>query len=126
MDWNKYFAERTTHMQRSTVREFLKLAAQPGMISFAGGLPAPELFPLREVRAASENVLTRHGTKALQYGETEGVRELRSWLAERHNVSIDNVLVTSGAQQALDLVGRVLLDPGDRVAVENPTYLALL
>lgn len=126
MHWNKHFAERTSHMQRSTVREFLKLAAQPGMISFAGGLPAPELFPLQEVRAASENVLTRHGTRALQYGETEGVRELRSWLADRHNVSVENVLITSGAQQALDLIGRVLLDPGDQVAVENPTYLALL
>ena len=126
MHWNKHFAERTAHMQRSTVREFLKLAAQPGMISFAGGLPAPELFPLQEVGAASENVLTRHGTKALQYGETEGVRELRALLADHQGVSVDNVLITTGAQQALDLIGRVFLDSGDPVAVENPTYLALL
>src|SRR5688572_20487397 len=126
MPWNELLAKRTARMQRSTVREFLKLAGQPGMISFAGGLPAPELFPLEEVRAASESVLTRFGSKALQYGETEGLRELRAWLAEKHSVSTDNVLITSGAQQALDLIGRVLLDPGDHVAVENPTYLALL
>jgi 2-aminoadipate transaminase len=126
MHWNNHFAERTAQMQRSTVREFLKLANQPGMTSFAGGLPAPELFPIEEVRAASERVLARHGGKALQYGETEGVRELRALLAEQHGVSVENVLVTTGAQQALDLIGRVFLDPGDRVAVENPTYLALL
>lgn len=126
MHWNNYFAERTAQMERSTVREFLKLATQPGMISFAGGLPAPELFPIEEVRAASERVLARHGGKALQYGETEGVRELRALLAEQHGVSVENVLVTTGAQQALDLIGRVFLDSGDPVAVENPTYLALL
>ena len=126
MPWNKRLAQRTAQMQRSTVREFLKLATQPGMISFAGGLPAPELFPIEQLRAASGSVLTRHASKALQYGETEGLRELRAWLAETHNVSVENVLITSGAQQALDLIGRVLLDSADQVAVENPTYLALL
>jgi 2-aminoadipate transaminase len=126
MLWDKQLASRTAEMHRNTVREFLKLAAQPGMISFAGGLPAPELFPVQEIRVASETLLSRHGGKAMQYGETEGVPELRAWLAERYSVGIENVLITSGAQQALDLIGRVLLDTGDQVAVENPTYLALL
>jgi 2-aminoadipate transaminase len=126
MIWNEHFAGRTAEMHRSTIREFLKLAAQPGMISFAGGLPAPELFPLSEIRSAAESVLARHGSKSLQYGETEGLRELRGWLAEQHGVSVENALITSGAQQALDLIGRVLLDACDPVAVENPTYLALL
>ena len=108
------------------MREFLKYAKRPGMISFGGGLPAPELFPIAEFETASETVLSRHGAKALQYGESEGVAELREWIAADAGVAAENVLITSGAQQALDLLGRVLINGGDRVAVENPTYLALL
>jgi 2-aminoadipate transaminase len=77
-------------------------------------------------RYGADAILRCHGGKALQYGQTEGLQELRAWLAAKHSVAVENVLITSGAQQALDLIGRVLLDPGDRVAVENPTYLALL
>jgi 2-aminoadipate transaminase len=118
-------------MKRSAVRELLKLTRQPDMISFAGGLPAPELFPLEQIRDAANNVIRRNGAQALQYGETEGLAELRDWIAARFTtpsmaLTRSNVVITSGAQQALDLIGRVLLDPGDRVVAENPTYLALL
>jgi 2-aminoadipate transaminase len=131
MDWESQFARRTRLMKRSAVRELLKLTTQPEVISFAGGLPDPALFPLDRVREAAEAVLVRQGKKALQYGETEGLTELRGWIAERFSsaearLTQENVLIVSGAQQALDLVGRVMLDPGDRVLVENPTYLALL
>ncbi|HWI57959.1 MAG TPA: PLP-dependent aminotransferase family protein, partial [Bacillota bacterium] len=112
-------------------RELLKLAAAPEMISFAGGLPAPELFPLEQVREAAAHVLQHCGSRALQYGETEGLADLRDWIAARFSskgldVRRANVLIVSGGQQALDLIGRVFLDPGDQVVVENPTYLALL
>jgi 2-aminoadipate transaminase len=118
-------------MRRSAVRELLKLTVQPEMISFAGGLPAPELFPIAEVQSATEAVLRRQGARALQYGETEGIAELRDWIAARYSTSHrilnrENIVVTSGAQQALDLFGRVFLDPGDLVLTENPTYLAAL
>lgn len=130
-DWDHRFARRTLHMRRSAVRELLKLTARPDFISLAGGLPAPELFPISQVRKATEAVLTLHSKQALQYGETEGLAGLRDWIANhlsspRLTVKRANVLVTSGAQQALELVGRVFLDPGDRVLVENPTYLAAL
>ncbi len=131
MNWNNRFAARTEQMKRSAVRELLKLTGQPDMISFAGGLPAPELFPVDEIRQAADAVLSRKGGGALQYGETEGLAELRDWIATRFTagpvaLSRRNVVIVSGAQQGLDLIGRVLLDPGDRVMVENPTYLALL
>jgi 2-aminoadipate transaminase len=131
MNWKSRFAQRTALMQRSTVRDLLKLTAQPGMISFAGGLPAPELLPVAEVERATVAVLRAEGARALQYGETEGVGELRDWIAARYStakctVKRENVMVVSGSQQALDLIGKVFLDAGDRVLVENPTYLAAL
>lgn len=109
-------------MRRSAIRELLRCTRQPEMISFAGGLPAPEMFPLEEVRGAAKAL----NASALQYGETEGVAELRDWVAQRFNRPRENVLIVSGAQQGLDLLGRVLLNEGDPVEVENPTYLALL
>lgn len=131
MDWNRRFACRTRHMQRSAVRELLKVAARPEIISFAGGLPAAEFLPVEEVRRATEAVLVRRSNRALQYGESEGIPELREWIARHESpagvtLRRENVLITHGAQQALDLLGRVLLDAGDTVMVENPTYLALL
>jgi 2-aminoadipate transaminase len=118
-------------MRRSAIRELLKFGNRPGMISFAGGLPAPELFPIAEVEAATQRVLGEHGRKALQYGETEGLAALRDWLAEKFSTAKvklkrQNVLITTGAQQGLDLLGRVLLEEGDKVVVENPTYLTTL
>ena len=131
MDWNKLLAGRTSLMRRSAVRELLRLVNRPGMISFAGGLPAPELFPVDEIRAAADRLLEKHGPVVLQYGETEGVAELRDWVARslsRPGLALgrDHVLITTGSQQGLDLIGRVLIDPDDKVAVENPTYLAAL
>lgn len=131
MNWNAHFADRARHTKRTAVRELLKVAAQPGMISFAGGLPAPELFPVAQVRQAADAVLDKIGPRALQYGETEGVGELRDWIAGQFTrpqfpLTRANVVIVSGGQQALDLVGRVFLNAGDKVIVENPTYLALL
>lgn len=131
MNWQPLFARRTTQMRRSTVRELLKVTAQPGMISFGGGIPAPELFPVEEVARATATVLARSGEQALQYGETEGIAGLRDWVAARFSrphypVRRENVMIVTGSQQALDLIGKVFLDAGDRVLVENPTYLAML
>ena len=126
MNWEHKLGRRAALMPRNTVREFLKHAARPGVTSFAGGLPAAELFPQAAVESAASRVLARHGSKALQYGQTEGVPELREYLARKFHSPVENVLITSGAQQALDVIGRVLLDPGDPVLVENPTYLSLL
>ena len=131
MKWQPLFAERTAQMRRSTVRELLKVTARPGMISFAGGIPAPELFPVKEIAQAAAAVLQHHGEQALQYGETEGVTGLRDWIAARFSrphfqVRRENVMIVTGSQQALDLIGKVFLDAGNRVLVENPTYLAML
>lgn len=118
-------------MKRSTIRELLKLTSQPGMISFAGGLPAPETFPVDALRAASDKVLATLGSRSLQYSESEGITPLRDCVANEfaaHGAPVrrENVVILNGSQQALDLVGRVLLDENDSVLVENPTYLALL
>lgn len=96
------------------------------MISFAGGMPDPALLPVEATQAATERVLARVGSRALQYGPSEGIPELRAHVASLLGVPMENVLITSGSQQGLDLAGRVLLDAGDRVAVQNPTYLAAL
>lgn len=131
MNWQPLFADRSAQMRRSTVRELLKVTAQPDMISFAGGIPAPECLPVAEVARATATVLQRSGEQALQYGETEGIAGLRDWVAARFArphcpVRRENVMIVTGSQQALDLIGKVLLDAGDRVLVENPTYLAML
>jgi 2-aminoadipate transaminase len=129
--WQQLYAERTEGMRASDIREILKLTAQPEVISLAGGLPAPELFPIDEYRRAFEWVLEADGAQALQYGPSEGYGPLRAMLAERLTrfgmvCGADNILVTNGSQQALDLVGKVFLDPGDTVMVEKPTYLGAL
>jgi 2-aminoadipate transaminase len=124
-------ARRMSRMPPSAVREILKVAEQPDVLSFAGGLPAPELFPVEEIAAAHAEVLKNDGRAALQYSVTEGYGPLREWVAARLSrrgirVAPDQVLITNGSQQGIDLVGRVVLDPGDTVAVENPSYLAAL
>ena len=131
MNWPSLFAQRTRHMKRSAIRELLRCTARPDMISFAGGLPGSDLFPVEEVREATAKVLKDSPVAALQYGETEGIAALRDWVAEHFSragfkLERKNVLIVSGAQQGLDALGRVLLNEGDVVAVENPTYLALL
>lgn len=129
--WQDLYAQRTERMRASDIREILKVTAQPDVISLAGGLPAPELFPVDEYRRGFEWVLETDGAQALQYGPSEGYRPLRQLLAERLSgfgiTSVaDDVLITNGSQQALDLVGKVLLDPGDAILVERPTYLGAL
>jgi len=129
--WQHLYAERTEGMRASDIREILKVTAEPDVISLAGGLPAPELFPVDEYRRAFEWVLETDGAVALQYGPSEGYRPLRALLAERLTgfgmpCTPDDVLVTNGSQQALDLIGKIFLNPGDTVLVEKPTYLGAL
>jgi len=129
--WKSRYALRTQRMGRSIIRELLKFTQQPDIISFAGGLPAPELFPLEQCEAAACRLLHEHGATALQYGPTEGYLPLRRFICERmgrYGIKAEpsNILITSGSQQALDLVGKMLINPGDRVLVEEPTYLGAL
>jgi 2-aminoadipate transaminase len=129
--WGSRFAQRMQGIRASMIRELLKLTEKPEIISFAGGLPAPEVFPVEEVRSATDRVLKDHGTTALQYTTTEGYRPLRELLVRhmsRYGVEVrpENVLVTSGSQQALDLIGKLLINPGDHVLTEAPTYLGAL
>jgi len=126
------FAERMRGMKPSAIREILKVTQAPDVISFAGGLPAPELFPVAEIAQAAQQVMSEDPAGALQYGLTEGHGPLRSWVATHvaQTVSLrvepSDVLITQGSQQALDLLSKVLLDPGDVVLVENPGYLGAL
>jgi 2-aminoadipate transaminase len=113
-------------MTASAIREILKVTQQPDVISFAGGLPAPELFPLAEVKAAAARVLDTAGPAALQYSTTEGHPPLREWIAAQAGVPAQNVQIVTGSQQGLDLLGKVLISEGDTVLVEAPTYLGAL
>lgn len=130
-DWSGHFAKRTNRMKGSAIRELLKLTERPEVISFGGGMPAPEIFPVEEVGKACDRILKNFSDKALQYGTTEGYNPLREMLAsdaKKRGLScdIDNILITSGSQQALDLLGKVFINPGDKILVENPTYLGTL
>lgn len=125
------FADRMSLMNSSVVRETLKLTAQPDIISFAGGMPAPEVFPVEAMRAAMDKVMTTKGRIALQYGPTDGYLPLREKIAARHRAAgIDctakNILMINGSQQGLDLAGKLFLNPGDLVVCESPTYTAAL
>ena len=129
--WLHRFAQRTQRVKSSAIRELLKLTQKPEVISFAGGLPAPEVFPTAQFQEACQKVLKDRGAEALQYGATEGYAPLREMIAANTNkygilAKPENVLITSGSQQALDLIGKLLINPGDRVLVEAPTYLGAL
>ncbi len=129
--WEHRYAQRTQRMASSAIRELLKLTEKPDIISFAGGLPAPEVFPTEAFTEACQIVLKNHGAQALQYSTTEGYLPLREQICrhtERYGIQVtpDNVLITSGSQQALDLIGKVFINPGDRILVESPTYLGAL
>jgi 2-aminoadipate transaminase len=114
-------------MQSSTIRELLKLTARADVINLAGGLPAAKLFPMEEVRSGTDRALTRHGVRALQYGPTDGFPELRAQVAGMlPGAQPEQVIITSGSQQGLDLVSKILLDPGDLVAVAAPSYMGAL
>src|SRR6266567_6078065 len=123
LSWSNCYAQRTKAARSSVIRELLKLTQRPEVISFAGGLPAPELFPIDRFQQACHNVLQQSGAAALQYGPTEGYVPLRELIVRhmrRYGIVADaaNVLITCGSQQALDLIGKLLVDPGDRVLVE--------
>ena len=125
------FAKRIDMMNSSVVRETLKLTAKPDIISFAGGMPAPEVFPVEAMRAAMDKVMRTSGSAALQYGPTDGYLPLREKIAARHRragiaCEASDILMISGSQQGLDLAGKVFLDPGDLVVCEDPTYTAAL
>lgn len=129
--WEYRYAQRTQRMASSAIRELLKLTALPDMISFAGGLPAPDVFPVVAFREACDRVLTHAGPQALQYSATEGYLPLREMIARhtsRYGMQITphNILLTSGSQQALDLLGKIFINPGDRILIESPTYLGAL
>ena len=129
--WEARRAAAADTMISSAIRELLKLTELPDMISFAGGLPAPECFPAEEIALATERILSTQATRALQYGPTPGMPALRAFCADLLagrgvRVSADDVLITSGSQQALDVLGKLLIDPGDLVLVEDPTYLGAL
>ena len=126
------FAERMSGIKPSDIREILKVASRPDVISFAGGLPAPELFPVEEVRAAFDAVMEENGRVALQYGPTDGYLHLREQICERvaakNQIHTDpgHVFITAGSQQGLDFLGKLFLNPGDVVVLESPSYLGAI
>ena len=124
-------SQRTNNMRKNQIREILKVVAQPGMISLAGGIPAPETFPIEDLYRINEAVLDRYGAVALQYDLTEGFTPFREALvtylaAKDINVSADELLVFNGSQSVLDTLGKVLISPGDIVALETPSYLGAI
>jgi len=129
--WKSRYAQRTLGIKSSAIRELLKLTQKPELISFGGGLPAPDVFPVKRFEEACHKVLQEHGAMALQYSTTEGYQPLREMIARniaRYGIfaKAENVLITSGSQQALDLIGKMLINRGDRILVEAPTYLGAL
>jgi len=125
------FADRMNRMQRSTIREILKITKNPDIISFAGGLPAPELFPAAEFADALQKAMREDSVGSLQYDVTEGYRPLKialcQWLESQGVLATpENLMLTNGSQQALDLIGKVFINPGDKILVENPTYLGAI
>lgn len=130
-DWDRALARRTDRMKSSMIRELLKFTMLPEVISFAGGMPAPEAFPVRDFREACQWVLSQDAEHALQYGPTEGYPPLKDYLIEAMNkyelpAVRDNVLFTNGSQQALDLIGRCFINEGDKIVTERPTYLGAI
>lgn len=132
IDFEALFATRMMNIPRSFLREILKTALEPGMISFAGGLPNKELFPIEPLRAACDKAFSLYGADILQYSNSEGLMELRAYIAEHYKtrgidgLSPDNIFITSGSQQALDLIAKVLVNEGDRVLLEEPSYLGAI
>ncbi len=127
-DLNSIFSESAQGMKRSAIREILKLTQQPDIISFAGGLPAPESFPVNDIAEVTQEVIQEKGTAALQYGTTEGFVPLREELLKRYkaeglDVELDNLIITTSSQQGLDLLGKIFINRGDKVICGLPSYL---
>ena len=126
------FADRLSDVPRSFIREILKVTLDHSIISFAGGLPNREFFPVEELKQAANKVFDLHGNDVLQYGNSEGYRELRELIAGRYreknklDIPIENILITSGSQQGLDLLGKILLNDGDELVIEEPGYLGAI
>jgi 2-aminoadipate transaminase len=125
---DQFLSRSAKSMKRSAIREILKLLQRPGMISFAGGLPSPATFPIEDIKDIAAEVLEKEGAAALQYGTTEGDPKLRRLLVERHNrqglnIGIENLIITTGSQQALDLIARIFIDQDDYVLCGLPSYL---
>ena len=131
MSFENLFSKRATAIKSSVIREILKVTARPEVISFAGGLPSDASFPVPQLKAAFEKVLNEAPQAALQYSTTDGYAPLREWVAAEKsklgaNITPDQVIIVSGSQQALDLIGKVFINEGDKVLVETPTYLGAL
>ncbi|WP_309645252.1 PLP-dependent aminotransferase family protein [Phenylobacterium sp.] len=133
LDWTTRFSARMSRVRANEIRELLKLLDQPDILSFAGGIPAPALFPAAAIKTAYDEILADpdQSAQALQYSVSEGYLPLRAWIAERMALSgvacdAHNILITAGSQQALDLLGKLFLSPGDTVVVARPTYLGAL
>jgi 2-aminoadipate transaminase len=129
--WTSRYALRAKGIRSSAIRELLKITEKPGMISFAGGLPSPDAFPIQRFEEACHKVLAHKAARALQYSATEGYEPLRELIANniaRYGIEarVENVMITSGSQQALDLIGKLFVNRGDRILVEAPTYLGAL
>ncbi len=129
--WEYRYSQRMKRMKASAIRELLAVAERPGMISFGGGFPAPDVFPVEEFKKACISVLENKGPEVLQYGSTDGYVPLREMVSRYSirsgmNIDISNILITSGSQQALDLLGKIFINHGDRILVESPTYLGAL
>ena len=133
VDWSEWFAGRVSRMHASEIRELLKLLERPDVVSFAGGIPDPALFPMDAIRAAYADILAdpQLGTASLQYSISEGYAPLRGWIVEymtRLGVpcDLDNIVITSGSQQGLDFIAKLFVHPGDTALVQEPTYLGAL
>jgi 2-aminoadipate transaminase len=131
LELEQLYSRNANNMRKSVIRELLKLTQQPDIISFAGGLPAPETFPVEDLRVAADAVFTKHAAIALQYGTTEGDNDLKAELIKfetRHGVELksENLLITSASQQALDMLPKLFLDPGDYVIAGRPTYVGAI
>ena len=126
MDYKKYFSADTESFMRSPVREIFRKVDLSQIYSFAGGYPSAETFPLETIKKLSAQVLEKYGAKALQYGATQGVPELRDVISKRYDVPVENIQITTSSQQGIDVCTRVLVDPGDVVLTTNPTYLGAL
>jgi 2-aminoadipate transaminase len=126
--FERFFSRSSLLMKKSAIREILKITQRPEMISFAGGLPSPDSFPIEDIRKITNEILEQEGAAALQYSTTEGDIKLRSLLADRHkrdglDLTINNIVITTGSQQALDLIGKIFINPGDVVICGLPSYL---